>query len=117
MLELPPELDHEKLFEAEESKEEHDKADVANKHITEFDTFMLEKRIEDLQRMASHLSRIDGGLEHMKDRWQRHVYDQGFYMLCDEKLAKKTFRAIEDFIEFQKQCYDMVLRVFQRKEQ
>ena len=52
----------------------------------------------------------------MTDRWQRHVYDQGFQMLNDEKLAKKTFRAIEDFIEFKKQCDDLVIRVFQRKD-
>jgi cullin 4 len=38
-------------------------------------------------------------------------------MLNDEKLAKKTFRAIEDFIEFKKQCLDLVMRVFQRKEE
>ena len=30
----------------------------------------------------------------------------------DEKLAKKTFRAIEDFIEFKNQCDDLVIRVF-----
>lgn len=37
-------------------------------------------------------------------------------MLNDEKLAKKTFRAIEDFIEFKHQCDDLVVRVFQRKD-
>ena len=48
MLELPPELDQEKLFEEEEKKEEEEKADVADEHKTEFDTFMLQSRIEDL---------------------------------------------------------------------
>jgi len=66
---MPAELDQEKLYEEEEKKEEDSKADVADKHMTEFDTFMLEKRIEDLQRMAAHLSRIDGGLDRMKERW------------------------------------------------
>jgi len=77
---------------------------------------MLEKRIEDLQRMALQVNRIDGAIVRLTERWQRHVYDQGFQMLNDEALAKKTFRAIEDFIEFKKQCDDLVIRVFQRKD-
>lgn len=63
------------------------------------------------------MARIDGAMKRMTGRWQRHIYDQGFQMLNDEKLAKKTFRAIEDFIEFKKQCLDLVMRVFQRKEE
>lgn len=98
----------------EESK--NPDADILAANRTEFDTFMLEQRIEDLQRMASQVNRVDGAIKVMQDRWQRHVYDQGLVMLNDEKLAKKTFRAIEDFIVFKKQCDDLVIRVFQRKE-
>ena len=63
---------------------------------------MLEKRIEDLQRLALQVNRIERAIARMTDRWQRHIFDQGFQMLNDETLAKKTFRAIEDFIEFKK---------------
>lgn len=52
--------------------------------------------------MASQVNRIEGAIQRMTERWQRHVYDQGYQMLNDEKLAKKTFRAIEDFIELKK---------------
>lgn len=33
-------------------------------------------------------------------------------MLNDEQLAKKQFRAMEDFIEFRKKAEDLVSRVF-----
>ena len=52
----------------------------------------------------------------LKDRWKRHVYDQGFKMLNDEQLAKKTFKAVEDFIEYKYKAEDLVERVFQGKE-
>jgi hypothetical protein len=35
----------------------------------------------------------------LKQRWERHIFDQGFQMLNDEKIAKKSFKAIDDFIE------------------
>ena len=53
-------------------------------HKTEFDTFMLEKRVEDLQRLAAQMTRVKGAMSILKDRWKRHVYDQGFKMLNDE---------------------------------
>ena len=37
-------------------------------------------------------------------------------MLNDEQLAKKTFRAIEDFIEYKHKADELVERVFQGKE-
>ena len=55
---------------------------------------MVQKRVEDLQRMVSQVQRVPNGLDELKKRWQRHIYDQGFLMLNDEGLAKKQFRAI-----------------------
>ena len=73
MLEFPTELDEDMLFEEESKKEEdqkeQDHSDAIDKHKTEFDTFMLEQRYEDLQRMAGHMARIDGGLDRMQSRW------------------------------------------------
>mmetsp|Transcript_18371 Transcript_18371/g.13238 ORF Transcript_18371/g.13238 Transcript_18371/m.13238 type:complete len:96 (-) Transcript_18371:1160-1447(-) len=37
-------------------------------------------------------------------------------MLNDEELAKKSFKAIEDFIEFKKSADELVERVFTEKE-
>ena len=109
ILHVAPEVSADMLFE-----EEHVKQNALNK--TEFDSFMLEKRVEDLQRLASQMTRVKGAMAQLKDRWKRHVYDQGFAMLNDEQLAKKTFRAIEDFIEYRHKADDLVERVFQGKE-
>ena len=97
------------LFDEEHLKE-------SELHKTEFDTFMLERRIEDLQRLSAQMTRVNGGMSVLKDRWKRHVYDQGFKMLNDEQLAKKTFKAVEDFIEYKHKAEELVERVFQGKE-
>lgn len=52
ILEDPPEMDEEALFIAQEEEKMEGTTDALDKHKTEFDTFMLEQRIEDLQRMA-----------------------------------------------------------------
>lgn len=67
----PPELDEEALFEMSEEEAKR----VQDENKTEFDTFMLEKRIEDLTRMATQVNRVDGAIQRMTERWQRHVYD------------------------------------------
>ena len=72
MLINPPEMDQEQLF-IEESK--NPDGDTGNAQRTEFDTFMLEKRIEDLKRMAMQVNRVEGAIERMTERWGRHVYD------------------------------------------
>ena len=58
------------------------------------------------------MDKVKGAMSLLKDRWKRHIYDQGFQTLNDEQLAKKSFRAIEDFIEYKHKCVELVERVF-----
>ena len=71
ILYVQPELNVNELFDEEKIKE-----NLVNK--TEFDTFMLEKRVEDLQRLATQMDKVKGAMSLLKDRWKRHIYDQGF---------------------------------------
>ena len=48
----------------------------------------------------------------LQAKWVELIYDRGFEMLNDEQLAKKNFRAIEDFIQFRAKSEDLVKRVF-----
>ena len=73
MLINPPELDEEALIQ-EESKADGGEINL-DAQKTEFDNFMLEKRIEDLSRMATQVNRVEGAIAKMTERWQRHVYD------------------------------------------
>ena len=74
---VKPELNVDELFDEDKVKE-----NLNNK--TEFDVFMLEKRVEDLQRLAGQMDKVKGAMSLLKDRWKRHIYDQGFQMLNDE---------------------------------
>lgn len=58
------------------------------------------------------MRKIDPELVDVQHSWGTILYDQGFKMLNDEQLAKKQFRAMEDFIEFRKKAEDLVTRVF-----
>lgn len=78
MLENPPELDEDALIAQAEEESKGDASIEApgDQYKTEFDTFMLEKRIEDLQRMAAQVNRIgEEATKQMTERWGRHVYD------------------------------------------
>lgn len=58
------------------------------------------------------MRKVDPELIELQKNWTAILYQQGFNMLNDENLAKKQFRAMEDFIAFKKRSDDLVQRVF-----
>lgn len=62
--------------------------------------------------MCTQLKRVDPNLVNLQAKWADLIYGKGFEMLNDDQLAKKNFRAIEDFIQFRAKSEDLVKRVF-----
>ena len=67
------------------------------------------------------LRRLSGLLMRKKDKevaqlltmaWRKQVQTEGERMLNDEELAKKGFRAMENFIEFRQNSVKLVEQVF-----
>ena len=67
------------------------------------------------------LRRLSGLLMRQKDKevaqlltmaWRKQVQAEGERMLNDEELAKKGFRAMENFIEFRQNSVKLVEQVF-----
>lgn len=50
-------------------------------------------------------------------RWKKYVFSHGEKLLNDEELAKKGFKAIEDFIEFRTKSVSLVKEVFAEQKQ
>ena len=85
----------------------------------DFEVFMEQKRIEDLERITSLLNLIEDNKQLFTDyrvRWKKYIYAQGEKMLNDEELAKKGFKAIEDFIIFRQNSVNLVRQVFQNEQ-
>ena len=78
----------------------------------EFSQFIAHQKVEDLQRYVALVRRLEHDCADTQTFWKQIIYDQGFRMLNDVQLAKKQFRAMEDFIEFKKRSDALVQSVF-----
>ena len=83
-----------------------------------FNLFIEQSRTDDLKRIYS-LNKLvmDKNPEKTlyddyRNRWRKWIQAKGEELLNDEELAKKGFRAIEDFIEFRKKAEELVRKVF-----
>lgn len=52
----------------------------------------------------------------MKKTWVDILKKKGEMLLKDEKIVKKSFKCIEDFLEFKKVSEDLIVKVFTEKE-
>lgn len=84
---------------------------------------MKESRIADIKRLNALFNQVNAaagpedssgsGLQsQLRVRWKKYVQAEGERMLNDEDLAKKGFRAIEDFIAFKEKSVTLVRQVF-----
>jgi hypothetical protein len=75
-----------------------------------------QERIEDLKRISDLMKRVDTKesqtVNQYRLRWRNHIQAKGEAMLNDEELAKKGFKAIDDFIGFRTKSVALVKRVF-----
>ena len=74
------------------------------------------KRITDLFKKVDTGS-AGGTIDQYRIRWRKYIQVKGERMLNDEELAKKGFKAIEDFITFRQKSVALVKRVFPEASQ
>lgn len=78
----------------------------------DFEMFMEQERIEDLKRISDLFKKVDSEknpiMNSFKMRWRNYIQQKGERMLNDEELAKKGFKAIEDFITYRQQSVALV---------
>ena len=75
---------------------------------------MEQGRVEDLKRIQALFKLVNNPqlFSDYRIRWKKYIYGKGEEMLNDEELAKKSFKAIEDFIEFRTKSVQLVELVF-----
>ena len=85
-------------------------------HHPDFAMLIEQERIEDLKRISDLFKRVDTdkiqSMNQYRLRWRNNIQAKGEAMLNDEELAKKGFKAIEDFIGFRSKSVALVKRVF-----
>ena len=89
------------------------KADILTNK--DFSRFILEGKVFELQMMHSQLKRVNGSLE-LRKTWASYLKIRGEELIKEEIIAKKSFRVVEDILEFKKRQEDLLTKVFIDKE-
>lgn len=76
---------------------------------------MNEGRVSDLQRLNALLKRV-GKQDGLRKSWVAHLRARGADILREEQIAKKSFRIVEDLLEFKKKQEELLARVFIERE-
>lgn len=53
---------------------------------------------------------------HLKNKWVAILKSKGSLMLQEEAIIKKSFKCVEDILEFKKKADNLISRVFTDKE-
>jgi hypothetical protein len=84
----------------------------------DFQKFIEDGQVEDLKRIYNlfKLVALPSSQKSLFDElinyWRQYVQAKGVMMLNDDELAKKTFHAIEDFIQFREKNVQLIKSVF-----
>ena len=81
----------------------------------DFSRFIIEGKVFELQMMHSQLKRVNGSLE-LRKTWASHLKLRGEELIKEEIVTKKSFRVVEDILEFKKRQEDLLTKVFIDKE-
>eukprot|EP00347_Sterkiella_histriomuscorum_P013206 403365600 len=81
----------------------------------DFSKFIADQRVEDLKRLYELLKRVDKQIL-IRIQWSKIVKTRGEALLKDAQFIKKSFKGVEDILEFKKQAEDLISKVFPLKE-
>ena len=81
----------------------------------DFSRFILEGKVYELQMMHAQLKRVNASLE-LRKTWASYLKLRGEELIKEEIVAKKSFRVLEDILDFKKRQEDLLTKVFIDKE-